>query len=142
VEKENKFAELEAKLKKKIRIIIPGYQHDEKITLEQFITTFIKKKYNTIYKKNKKEQCYSGAYRSMGDIYNLCREYYPDVKVEQVMKCLVNMYKKGEVFSFYCPNIRKRVFRPITSSYPIGNLNIHKEFDENGLNSKDYLNLI
>jgi len=141
VEKENKFAELEAKLKKKVRIVIPDYQHDEKTTLKEFIKTFIYKEYRTIYKKNKKEQCRSGAYRSMGDIYNLCREYYPNIKVEEVMKCLVDMYKNGKTASFYCSNIRKRVFCPTNSTVPCGSFQIFKKFDENGLTTDDYLNL-
>lgn len=142
MENENKFAELEAKLKRKIKIIIPNYKHKKEISLKEFIKNFIHLGPKTIYKKNKKHQCNPGAYRSMGDIYNLCREYYPNVKVEEVMKCLVTLTKEGGISTSYCPNIRKRVFR---SAY--GNLdqswrfNIYKITDENELKESDYLNL-
>lgn len=91
-------------------LYIENYIHDEKLTLNQFIELFLvqlNENNNTIYNSNK-IQCKSGKTRSLGDIYLICKSYYPNVTKKQVKRSL--LYLGNNLVGHYCPTIEKRVY--------------------------------
>lgn len=64
------------------------------------------------------EQCKEGKYRSMDDIYYLCKTYFPNVTVKKVMHELL-MFKSGDKYKaiqFYTCGTMKKL-RVIPMSY-------------------------
>lgn len=86
------------------------------ITLQQFIKTLVRQynyKYDTVFVKNEystRVQCFSGKRRSLGDIYLICKHYYPNCKIEEVLSILINLLQNKEIYGSYCTTIHKYVF--------------------------------
>lgn len=86
------------------------------ITLKQFIHTLVRQynyKYDTVFVKNEystRVQCFSGKRRSLGDIYLICKHYYPNCKIEEVLSILINLLQNKEIYGSYCSTIHKYVF--------------------------------
>lgn len=129
-----------AKKKKKLLVILKNYANDcekqingylalakkhepqnfleipKDITLQQFIKTLVRQynyKYDTVFVKNDystRIQCFSGKRRSLGDIYLICKHYYPNCKIEEVLSILINLLQNKEIYGSYCTTIHKYVF--------------------------------
>lgn len=113
-------------------------------TLEEFLIKFFTN-YNiekaTIYVDDKKVQTTSGRRRSVGDIYKICKYYYPNCTFKEVLtllyKTLAVKFKEGFRFS-YCNTIHKRVFY-----YEQGRPNyVENSTDEYGKSPNFYLEQI
>lgn len=100
-------------------IRIKGVLKKRKESLEEFLETFLVKwnrEKDTIFVENKKVQTPAGKRRSIGDIYNICKYYYPQYSKEELLDIITNhLYStfqskiKG-YRSSYCNMIKKRVF--------------------------------
>lgn len=100
--KENEPIRLERTLKKRTE------------SLEEFIVKFFQKfneDRNTIYVMSKKVQTDTGRRRSMGDIYMICKYYYPTCTLKEVAAILYRLIGTERGFrSSICSQIHKRVF--------------------------------
>ncbi len=65
--------------------------------------------YNTVNKKNK-VICATGRRRSLGDIYLICKYYYPNCTIIEVFKELIALLNLGNINTQKCSDIRKYVF--------------------------------
>ena len=134
-----------AKKKKKLLVILKNYANDcekqingylalakkhesenfleipKDITLQQFIKTLVRQynyKYDTVFVKNEystRVQCFSGKRRSLGDIYLICKHYYPNCKIEEVLSILINLLQNKQIYGSYCTTIHKYVFHSSSS---------------------------
>lgn len=85
-------------------------------TVDEFLVKFFKTynvEKNTIYVDDKQLQTIAERRRSLGDIYKICKYYYPDVSLKEVLSLL---YKKLPTMitdgfrTSYCSTINKRVW--------------------------------
>lgn len=155
---EMKIKTLETKFRRRHKLNLEGYEHNNKLSLKEFIKEFIVNlnyRYNTRYVKSKGKQCEWGKRRSTGDIFMICRSYYPDVTLKEVMTIIAELGQELDIIVTYCPTIKKRVF--YKNHYPrmagfVGSWFANpeeysrrsylSEGDENKLNGEDYLSLI
>ncbi len=82
------------------------------IPLNMFIKNFFidyNYSYNTVNKRNK-VICTTGRRRSLGDIYLICKHYYPNCTIIEVFKELVALLNLGNINTQKCSDIRKYVF--------------------------------
>lgn len=82
-------------------------------TVEEFVEKFLSdysKKYDSIY-LNRKSQCSKGKRRSLGEIFMICRYYYPTCTLKQVFKALHKLVetKRGYVTS-WCRQTERRMW--------------------------------
>lgn len=89
-------------------------------TLEGFLQRFFtdwNSSRPTIYVGNGHTQTEPDKRRSLGDIFQICRYYYPNCTVEEVSKILYSLVDTVPNFrSSYCNQINKRVFYKGTES--------------------------
>jgi len=81
-------------------------------SLEDFIRSFINYYnifYSTLYKSGE-VQCTKNRRRSLGDIFLVCRTYYPDCTLKEVLLSLIKLINEGSIYSCYCNTINKYVF--------------------------------
>lgn len=81
--------------------------------------------------------CYTGKRRSLGDIYLICKGYYPDCTIEDVFKILIRMLEDGTINGSYCNTINKFVFYNSSSH---NNFDVKVEYKE-GIKFKQLLEL-
>lgn len=66
-------------------------------------------KFQTIDSSNQ-IQCEANKRRSLGDIYLICKHYYPNCSMHQVLYWLVINLHRGSIHACYCNTIHKFVF--------------------------------
>jgi len=79
-------------------------------TFEQFKKEFFARnnEFATIWSDTKTEQTSAGRRRSLGDIFMICKYYYPSITLLEVVKWLYSApYFKGQ----FCGAVNKRVWR-------------------------------
>ena len=95
---------LEATLLKSVR----------KLTLEQFLIKFFKEynnERNTIFVESRATQTEMGKRRSLGDIYKICKYYFPEITLKELMQLLyVDLIAIEGFRSSKCSQISKRVW--------------------------------
>ncbi|MFA9239458.1 MAG: hypothetical protein ACEQSQ_06155 [Candidatus Paceibacteria bacterium] len=108
---------LESKLlKEKDLRLLNFYKKDLPPTLQEFLKKFFEEynnNFNTIYVESKKEQTSIGRRRSLGDIYKICKYYYPSCNLRDVIQILYTTLPKAFKTGFrtsFCNTIKKRVF--------------------------------
>lgn len=107
-----------SEVKRPVRL--PGLLKKRKESLDEFLTKFFtdwNKEKDTIYadskgKKTPEVQTPANKRRSVGDIYQIVKYYYPKATLEEVVTFL---YKEGKhqvprLRSSFCHTINKRVF--------------------------------
>lgn len=103
---------IESSFNEKIRI--KGLLKKRKETLEQFIEKFFTKwndEHETIYVDSKETQTEPECRRSIGDIYMICKYYYPKCTLKQIKDILYDLVKNKEGYrSSYCHSTKKRMF--------------------------------
>lgn len=91
-----------------------GILKNRKESVEKFLDKFFTKwnsEKNTIYADTKEIQTVAGRRRSLGDIFALCKYYYPDVKLEQIINHLHdNIKTKTGWRTSYCSQTRCRMY--------------------------------
>ena len=115
--KESAFKEIESQINKCDDLRLNKfYKKDLPLTVKEFLINFFtnyNNNHSTIYVNNKKEQTSISRRRSLGDIYKICKYYYPDVTLDEVVKLLFKDLQKHFKEGFrhsYCSVIKKRVF--------------------------------
>lgn len=103
-------------------ICFHSYVKNGDTSLKQWLLLFFSTNNNhpTIYADTKDSekvmyQCSAGRRRSLGDIYMICKYYYPDCTLEEVLKNLLWMLKGRLIGGSHCNLIHKFVFH--TDSY-------------------------
>lgn len=99
---------------------------------------------DTIYVDTEDVQTVCGKRRSLGDLFILCRYYYPACTLKEVVKCLVDTLPKkiteGGFRSSWCNQITKRTYY-FSRNHRREVHNTEKQ-DEYGFYYKDYLEAI
>lgn len=97
----------------------PFFKRDIKgVKLEEFIKNFFKKYNNeliTAFADTGDEQTKTGKRRSGGDIFRICKYYYPKATLEEVMIIIDSLQEKGlgndkYLKSQVCKQVKKRVY--------------------------------
>lgn len=97
--------------------------------------------------ENNTFQCGTNRDRSIGDIYQLCKYYFPEITVVDVIKVIYNSIlerKKTDddqlFVGHYCPTINKRVYnsRNVKTAYDLMAASTRDEF---GLTHQDYFKI-
>jgi hypothetical protein len=114
----NNFTELQATIEKSSKSLKLGtadnlFKNVEQ-SLESFLTNFLRvynKKYITTY-INGHVQCNSGKRRSLGDIYMICKNYYPECTLHEVIGLLyvVLPAQMKDLGVIRCETIEKKVW--------------------------------
>lgn len=130
---------------KELHINSPYYKLDttrilvKNKALDSFILDFMID-YNTrfdTYDHNSWYICGTDRRRSLGDIYLICKGYYPDCTIEDVFKILIRMLEDGTINGSYCNTINKFVFYNSSSH---NNFDVKVEYKE-GIKFKQLLEL-
>lgn len=134
---------IEAKLDKMAPIRVRGLLKKRKETIEEFICTFFRswnEDKDTICVNNGHTQTAAGARRSLGDIYKICKYYYPKCTLKQVAKVVYeDCFEDVDIFrSSFCSATKKRMFYVGDNSQDseLLNQNIKDEF---GYTCKEWL---
>lgn len=89
------------------------YEHDKNIDLKQFIRIFLFR-LNNIYAtyRGKAFVCGTSRRRSAGDIFLICKTYYPNCTFIEVLKILISMLEDPfcDITGDRCGTIKKYVF--------------------------------
>lgn len=106
-----------------------GFVHNPKQDLVEFIFYFLTNynlNYNTLSVENGNVQCYNDRHRSLGDIYAVCKHYYPSCTMEEVKEILLDFGNllKGH----FCSGIMKRVYVLHIPMYMQGSKEKNDEF--------------
>lgn len=112
------FTELEARVlaanSNEIRLEATLLKSVRKLTLEQFLIKFFKEynnERNTIFVESRATQTEMGKRRSLGDIYKICKYYFPEITLKELIQLLYVDLMAIEGFrSSKCSQIRKRVW--------------------------------
>ena len=90
---------------------LENYEHNKILLLDEFIINFIRN-YNNQYNTKKRllyfipiTICGIGRRRSLGDIFLICKTYYPNCKIDDVLKILYENTSYSR-----CNEIKKMVF--------------------------------
>ena len=130
---------------KELHINSPYYKLDttrilvKNKALDSFILDFMID-YNTrfdTYDHNSWYICGTDRRRSLGDIYLICKGYYPGCTIEDVFKILIRMLEDGTINGSYCNTINKFVFYNSSSH---NNFDVKVEYKE-GIKFKQLLEL-
>ncbi len=97
-----------------------GYKHKAKTSQKIFIKNLVLKlniEYPT-HLANGDLQCCRDRRRSVGDIWLICKNYYPNITLAIVKKELLALSLAGTIKTFSCCTINKRVYtRPNTANF-------------------------
>lgn len=98
---------------------LEGYVFNEALNLDVFIYHFIITLNNNhyTYKKGDTLVCRSHKRRSLGDIFLICKTYYPDCTIEDVVKVLIYLCETQRVSGSRCSDIHKFVFHKQSPVY-------------------------
>lgn len=113
---QNPFEELETKILKLTPIrLAKFFKKNLPETLEEFLQRFFvtyNNEHPTIYVESKREQTPVSRRRSLGDVFLICKYYYPSCNLNDVVKILFKTFpaKLKGFRSSYCHTINKRVF--------------------------------
>lgn len=104
--------EVEERLNQLPTIIVDGYDHPNHLSLDGFISEFILH-LNRIYTTSVADGSHTdaaGKHRSIGDIYRICKRYYPNTTLVEVNDILNDLWAKRQIKTLKCPHIQKRVY--------------------------------
>lgn len=76
--------------------------------------------FDTIYARSGEFQCFHNRNRSQGDLYMLMRYYCPGISFKNFRKELIKLINNKKIQSFYCNDIKKRVFLKSRFGYSCG----------------------
>lgn len=102
------FEKVEKILRRKVPIRFSKYSEKEFMIsdLKDFIKIVLYESPSTYYVSNGKLQCCSESSRSLGDLYRLRINYYPETKLKDFALTLWNM----NIITSFCVTIQKRVY--------------------------------
>lgn len=127
---------------------ISRINHIKSESLEEFLTKEmfqLLKTHETVYAKRRSYvQCKSNADRSLGDIYQICKYYFPEITPIHVIKVLlkhISDIKNPYFVGHMCYDIRKRVWN-VVDVKPSYGLCSTRTFDEYAMKISDYYELV
>lgn len=92
-------------------------------TIKEFLDLFLNdwnRSSRTLYLNNI-AQTQKGRRRTMSDIYRIVRHYYPDAKLSEVYRAIVELIEENRICSAFCEVVRGRVYRgTMASTYQKG----------------------
>ena len=102
---------------------------NRELDLKTFIKNFIRE-YNSYYNTyhDLRFICDKNKRRSLGDIFLICRCYFPTCTLKEVLGYLIELLENGKIYGSYCSTINKYVFHYQTNIYYN---NQPVEYDEN-----------
>lgn len=68
-------------------------------------------KFSPVNTKRYRQQ-FIGHSRSLGDLYMICKHYYHETTMEDVVESLQDLIKEDKICSSYCTTFRARMFKP------------------------------
>lgn len=94
------------------------YVLNRELDLKTFIKNFVREysKQHTTY-HDMRFICDRNRRRSLGDIFLICRCYYPDCTLKEVLGYLIELLENSEIYGSYCSTINKYVFHYQTRTY-------------------------
>lgn len=101
---------------REIRLVPLNKKPATKGTLQEFLQRFFTEwnaEKDTIYADDREIQTAARRRRSLGDIYQICKYYYPESTLNQVLNLLYNILPKSIPKGFrtsFCFTIHKRVW--------------------------------
>jgi len=104
--------------------------HNNDIALYGFLLKFFKE-YNDVYKtynKSNKIVCNTGKRRSLGDLYLICKNYFPNCTTYQVFKELIKLSNNNKISYSRCSTINKYVFYENIYNHNDSSSNSHVEY--------------
>jgi len=97
-----------------------NYKHKKNIKLEDFMFDYFFKLNSSQHTLDWRGliQCEENKRRSLSDIYLICKTYYPDCNILQILQILIALYYTRKICFQKCNQIGKYVFFPrYVSSY-------------------------
>lgn len=118
-----------------MKLKLKNYTHNSELTLKQFIRLFLKNLCDTHSTFTEEDilWCGKGKDRSIRDVVNICKYYYPLSNKEMVKDVLLSF--GDELVGMLCDDINDRIVS-LTSKH-----NCWKQYGANRLNSLKYSNL-
>ena len=121
------------------------------MSIENFIVKFLKEwnNYHGTYNVDtNRRQTSSGRRRSSGDIFRICKYYYPNCRFKKIIKLVSSLPYNHGIDTMICSTINKRVFfrstsidyhsqKPVTKGYIYNTCND----DEFGKQLQEYLTM-
>jgi len=110
--------------------------------LEDFIHNFLavhNKDYKTITTDDKHEQTRAGAHRSLIDIFMICKYYFPNCTLREVIKGLYSL--QSTLCSQVCTTINRRVYELEVTQSRLWQNHLDDK-DEFGYTLDDYLEIL
>lgn len=120
-------------------LYLNGYIHNSSLSLQDFIKKFfdiegssLNRTFHTYSTVTKLSTCYKGARRSVGDMFLLCRTYYPECTLREVHEYMQSLPSlKLGISSNWCSAAQKRVYKNYSETvyndqhYQVGNIDEH-----------------
>jgi hypothetical protein len=110
---EGKMLKWERSISSKKSLELYGLARMRSESLDEFILNFVehhRRYYSTVKAGTTKVVCWDNKRRSAGDIYLICKYYYPKCTVKEVMKVLTRLISRRAICGSYCNTIHKYVF--------------------------------
>lgn len=88
----------------------------ENLSLFKIFYLFLHKKNETYYVRGKL-QCKAYKYRSMDELFVICKYYFPEITIKEILQKVIDLsiyFKNKDILipiMLYCPDIRKLNFR-------------------------------
>lgn len=94
------------------------YVLNRELDLKTFIKNFVREysKQHTTY-HDMRFICDRNRRRSLGDIFLICRCYFPNCTLKEVLGYLIELLENSEIYGSYCSTIEKYVFHYQTRTY-------------------------
>jgi len=114
----NALKDYEKKLLKQPSLYLDDFPWKQE-PLDIFIANFINIYRNNYFTLDSKGRYHCSTYRrrSVGDIYLICKYYYPDCTLEQVLTHLIEWLKMEKIYGGWCSTINKFVFHCDSDNY-------------------------
>jgi len=132
--------EIQSQLNLKEPIRIRGLLRKRKETIREFLIKFFTEwnsEKETIYVESGETQTEHAKRRSMGDVYRICKYYYPKCTFKIIKDIVIDLFPQNQLNeevidtfrTSYCDTINKRVFYVEEGSFTeICNKTTHNEY--------------
>lgn len=108
-----KIEQIEKKLKNRHNLTLKGYVHNKELSLEDFVEKLLLSlvfKHTTLYKGGG-TQTPKAKHRSLGDIYKICKSYYPECSLHNLLSILWCLcFNERVIDIMYCGGIEKMTY--------------------------------
>jgi superfamily II RNA helicase len=98
----------EKRLSKRLKIDIEDYNHDSSMSYKQFLKNLLKEvviQKPTLFLEGKRvgqKQTSKNKGRSIGDLYLISKNYYPDITIQEIREILWDLYQNKKLRRWFC----------------------------------------